>query len=309
MVDLSTKLISFFTISRSKMIVATFAQPALGLFLASTTLADLNIFSLIFFIMYLLHIVFACKINCYFDYEIDKKYKIELAQAVDNLGKKTIRILLLIEGILIGGLIIVLIIYGYVIVGIISVLGFILSIIYSATPPRFKKRGFLSAFPIILGLFLLPVLGGWLMISTTLTVFIIIFMCGYALMNEGINLVNTAEDYDEDLSEDVRTWAHHFGMRKVLRIAFLFTLIGGIGCLIGILLKFIQLFALDWGFFAACGFFIISIFAIALTSKDLHNIGLESDLKRSAKTHAKKLPKWFAITRYPMLLATFFLII
>ncbi|NVM52700.1 MAG: prenyltransferase [Candidatus Helarchaeota archaeon] len=309
MIDLSTKFKSFLTISRAKIQIATLAHPTLGLFLACSTITDLDLFALVYFVLYMLQITFACNINCYFDYEIDQKYKTSLAQAVENLGKRTVRFILLIEGIVIGALIGVLIIYGFIIVGVIASLGFIFAIIYSATPLRVKKRGLLSAIPVIFGLYLFPVLGGWLIIANTFTIFIIIFMVGYALINEGITLVNTAEDYDEDLSENVKTWAHYFGIKTTLRLAFFFTLIGGISCIIGLFLKLIQSYILTWSFFVACGFLILTILTVSITLKDIYKVGLEPDLKQSAKKHAKKLPKWFIITRYPMLFTAIFLML
>jgi len=309
MSDLTHKLKSFLVISRAKIQIATIAHPTLGLFLAATQITDLHIFCLVFFILYMLLITFACNINTYFDYEVDKKYKVDLANALVSLGKKPVQILLITEVLLISPLIIVLIIYGFLIVGIIAILGFLSSIIYSTTPFRLKKRGVLSAIPVIIGLYLFPVLGGWLMVSPTFTIFIIIFMCGYTLINEGITLVNTAEDYDEDLSENIKTWAHFFGIKTTLRLAFIFTLVGGISCTIGLLLKLLTYASSNWRFIVACIFFGISILTITLTSKDIYQVGQEADLKESAKIHARKMPKWFILTRYPMLFTTIFLIL
>jgi 4-hydroxybenzoate polyprenyltransferase len=306
---LTHKLKSFLAISRAKIQIATIAHPTLGLFLAATQITDLHIFCLVFFILYMLLITFACNINSYFDYEVDKKYKVYLADAVDALGKKTIRILLIMEAILISALIIVLIIYGYLIVGIIATLGFLSSIIYSSTPLRLKKRGILSAIPVIIGLYLFPVLGGWLMVSPIFTIFSIIFICGYALINEGITLVNTAEDYNEDLSENIKTWAHFFGIKTTIRLASILTLLGGVSCIIGLLLKLLPYISSNWSFIIGCVFFGISILTITFTSKDIYQVGQEADLKESAKIHARKMPKWFILTRYPMLFTTIFLVL
>lgn len=298
-----SKIKDLITISRLKILVATPALPLLGVFLAAYSFSDLNIYLIPFMILYFISIIYACNVNCYYDRDLDIKYKVHLANAVDNLGKESIRIILIIETISIVILSIYLMMVGFLLVGIISVIGWGTSTSYSALPVRIKKRGYLSAIPIIIGLFAFPFINGWLMISNTFTLFGMIVLIGYILMNEGLNLVNTAEDYDEDQSEGIKTWAHVFGLKNTFRIAYIFTLIGGVCCIVGFFMKLFIIPLYTYNLALASAFIILSGSFILKSTIDIYKISKEEDLKKAAKDNASKLPFWFASTRYPMLIA------
>ncbi|MHA1695848.1 MAG: UbiA family prenyltransferase [Candidatus Helarchaeota archaeon] len=305
-----SKIRDFITISRIKILIATPAQPLLGTFLAASSIFDLvNIYLIYFLILYIISILYAVNVNCYYDRDIDIKYKVKLARAVDNLGKENIRVILIIETCLIMILSGYLMLVGYVIVGIFSVIGWVISTSYSAAPIRVKKRGYLSALPIIIGLFMFPYINGWLMIKLNFQVYGIIYLIGYILLNEGMNLINTAEDFDEDLSENVKTWAHVFGLKWTFKIALIFTVIGGVCCIWGLLIKLLssQIYLYNVSFSSA--FIIMSSIFILKSSWDLYSIGKRDDLRKAAKENAYRMPFWFASTRYPMLLAALFILL
>ncbi|MBD3227722.1 MAG: hypothetical protein GF329_06000 [Candidatus Lokiarchaeota archaeon] len=304
-----SKIKDFITISRLKILIATPALPLLGVFLAADSFSDLNIYLIPFMILYFISIIYACNVNCYYDRDLDIKYKVHLANAVDSLGKMTIRIILIIETVAIVFLSIYLMLIGFVVVGIISIIGWVVSTSYSALPVRIKKRGYLSAIPIIIGLFAFPFINGWLMVSNTFNIFGIIVLVGYILMNEGLNLVNTAEDYEEDRSEGIRTWAHVFGLKNTFRMAFIFTFIGGACCIIGLFMKFFLIPVYLYNIAFSSAFIIISGTFILKSTIDIYKISKEGDLKKAAKENASKLPFWFASTRYPMLIAAICMLI
>ena len=304
-----SKIKDFFTISRIKILIATPAQPLLGIFLAAFSFLDLNLYLIQFMILYFLSIIYACNVNCYCDRDLDIKYKVHLAEAVDNLGKPTIRVILIIESILIMIFSIYLMFVGYMAVGIIAIIGWGISTGYSALPIRIKKRGYLSAFPIIIGLFTFPFINGWLMITNYFTVFGIIFLIGYILMNQGFNLINTAEDYDEDLSENVRTWAHIFGLKKTFLVSLLFTIVGGICCIIAIYMKLILITIYTYNLIFSSSFLVLSATFIFKASIEIYKIGKKENLQKAAKDNASKMPFWFASTRYPMLIAVICMLI
>jgi len=223
-----------------------------------------------------------------------------------------VKAIIILEAIAIFGLIAFLLLSGYIITALLSLSGLIFGSIYSAEPIRIKGRGVLSPFPVLIGLYTLPVLGGWFIFQNTLTLYIVVFCIGYALLNEGITLVNTCEDYKEDMEEGIRTWAHVLDMRKTMRIAFVFTILGGLLAITGVVLKPIQA---GWTFyniyssiiFIALG--MINTIVILRIGGDIYRAGSKEDLQLSCKKAAKNMPKWFISSRYPLLLMALLLLL
>ncbi|MFW6141786.1 MAG: UbiA family prenyltransferase [Candidatus Saliniplasma sp.] len=301
----SEKLKAFLTISRAKIQLGTPPHPLLGLLLGAATVGQfLSRITGLYIILYFLLITFACNINCLYDVHIDNKYKQYMSQGVETLGKRTVKGLLIVEGILILSIISYFFYRGYSVTALLALSGLLAGYVYSAEPLRVKKRGLLSPVPVFLGLYTLPVLGGWFVFRSSLSLFIIIFTVGYALLNEGITLVNTCEDYKEDKEEGIKTWAHIIELKNTMRIALIFTTLGGFIAVIGVLLK---PFIMGWtpyniygsGLFIALG--IVNTLVILKTAGDIYGALQTKDLESSCKRAAKNMPKWFISTRYPLL--------
>ncbi len=301
-----SKLKAFLTISRAKIQLGTPPHPLLGLILGSTAISQLiSPPSLIYIVLYFLLITFACNINCLYDVEVDEKYKKHMSHSVNELGKSNVKKIITTEAIAAFLLMFYLFSMGYYITSLLALSGLLFGYMYSAEPLRVKKKGFWSPFPVLIGLYTLPVLGGWFIFQNTITFYILVFVVGYALLNEGITLVNTCEDYKEDNEEGIKTWAHVLGMEKTIRIAFLFTFIGGLLAVLGVLLKPIMI---GWSYYATISTFVfialgvLNTFLILKTSKDIYDVPEMGDLERSCKLAAKNMPKWFITTRYPLLI-------
>lgn len=302
----SEKIKAFLAISRAKIQLGTPPHPLLGLILGASAFTDVvSTPALLYLALYILLITFACNINCLYDIDIDKKYKKYMSDAVETLGKGTVKSFILLESVAIVLLTFYLFINGYIITSVLALSGMMFGYIYSAEPIRVKKRGIFSPFPVLIGLYTLPVLGGWFIFHGNLSLYIIVFSIGYALINEGITLVNTCEDYDEDKSEGITTWAHLFDLRKTMKIAYVFTIGGGIIAVIGVFLKPILL---GWSFynmyssviFVSMG--VLNTAIILLIGEKIIASSEKDDLKSSCKKAAKNMPKWFITTRYPLLL-------
>lgn len=297
---------AFLTISRAKIQLGTPPHPLLWLILGSATLAEFaSVHSALYLALYFLLITFACNVNSLSDVDIDERYKRYMSRGVKTLGKGNVKILITLEAILALGLIYFFISRGFFLTSILALSGLIFGYIYSAEPLRVKKRGFFSPFPVLIGLYSLPVLGGWFIFQNSLNPFIILFTIGYALLNEGITLVNTCEDYREDLAEGVRTWAHVFSIEGTLRFAFLFTLLGGLTAVVAVALK---PFYLGWStytlyssvIFISMG--VLDTLFILRASTDIYGALGKDDLQKACKKSAKKMPQWFISTRYPLVL-------
>ncbi|MBS3790839.1 MAG: UbiA family prenyltransferase, partial [Candidatus Thermoplasmatota archaeon] len=268
--------------------------------------------TLIYISLYFLLITFACNINCLYDVKIDEKYKEHMSSAVKNLGKEKIKGIIILEAIAIIVLISVLFFRGFVITALLSLSGLGFGFIYSAEPVRVKRRGVLSPFPVLIGLYILPVLGGWFIFRDVLTLYIVVFCVGYALLNEGITLVNTCEDYKEDMEEGITTWAHIFNMKRTMRVAFIFTTLGGLLAVIGVMMKPILT---GWTFYNIhssilfIGMGIVNTIAILKIGGDIYDAGSKDDLQKSCKKAAKNMPQWFISSRYPLLMMAVLLLL
>lgn len=297
---------AFLTISRAKIQLWTPPHPLLGLILGSATLTQFaSLPSALYLALYFLLITFACNVNSLYDVDIDEKYKQHMSQGVKILGKGTVKVLIAVEAILALALIYFFISRGFLMTSILALSGLLFGYIYSAEPLRVKKRGFFSPFPVLIGLYSLPVLGGWFIFQGSLNLYIVLFTIGYALLNEGLTLVNTCEDYRVDLSEGVKTWAHFFSIKGTLRFAFLFTLVGGLTAVIAVLLK---PFYMGWSTYTVyssavfIGMGVLDTLFILRASTDIYGTLREDDLEKACKTSAKKMPQWFISTRYPLVL-------
>jgi len=293
---------AFLSISRANVQVVSFASATLGVFLGAGSFEDvLSLDVLVFVILFFILITFACNINCVFDVAVDRLRKKGLAAAVMYFGKKRLRNLLFLEALIALCLSIFLIFRKHWDVAFLALLGLYFGWAYSAPPLRVKGKGAMGPIPVILGVYVAPIIGGYLLVNKQLTFLFLGFVAGYAVMNLGINLVNTCEDYSEDRILGIRTIAHSLGLKRTLNRAFESTLIGGgiaLLCLLGMgYPKLVQatIFAS-----AALLFFVLSIFTVFLTSYEIMKVGAAWNLEKSAKTNAKKMPKWFVITRYPM---------
>ena len=304
---------SFLVISRAKIQLGTPPHPLLGLILGAASLTQfLSSITLVYIALYFLLITFACNINCLYDVRIDEKYKEHMSNAVKTLGKAKVKTLIILEAIAISGLITFLFLNGYIITALLSLSGLIFGYIYSAEPIRIKGKGFLSPLPVLIGLYTLPILGGWFIFQNSLTLYIVVFCIGYALLNEGITLVNTCEDYKEDMEEGIKTWAHVLDMRKTMRIAFFFTTFGGLIAIIGVILKPIQTGWTVYSTYSSVAFIalgIINTIVILTISGDIYKAGSKEDLQLSCKKAAKNMPKWFISSRYPLLVMALLLLL
>jgi len=302
------KIGDFLTISRANIQVATIPHALLGIFLAAATLEDITtIDNLLYVILYFVLITFACNVNCLYDIDVDKHYKVSLYRGVISLGIKNVKMLTVLEEIMAIFLIFFLYISGYMVTAILSLLGLLAGLGYSAHPFRVKAKGFFSPFPTFIGLYMLPLFGGWFMVRDYLTFPFILFVVGYALMNEGFTLVNMCEDYSEDKKEGIRTWAHLFGIKNTLHIAFAFSL-GGLLCIFPLA---DTVFSGSVGEWDMVSLFFVAIFLIALFTSvsDVWKSFRGHDLQYSSKKYARKMPLWFMATRYPLLLSALFAIL
>lgn len=303
------KLHAFLQVSRANLLLASIGHATLGMFLAAGSLS--NLFSLeagFFIILHYNIALFGCNVNSYFDYDVDRLYKNYMADGVDIIGRSTLRLFIIIEGIIALFLIMMFFYLGYVIVSLLALIGLVGALLYSAEPVRIKKHGLLSPIPVLI-LYSFPLFGGWFLFQSSLSLVFVVFVIGYMLMNEGFTLVNTCEDYTEDNKKGIVTWAHIFGLQKTLLAAFVFSL-SGLLCVVSLGIVLFQKFQ-DSSLLSfpavICLFF--TVLLIGKASFEVRNVSLGDDLEERAKRYGVRLQRWFMMTRYPLMITAFLILL
>lgn len=301
------KIIAFLRVSRANLLIASFGHATLGMILGATMLFDLFQLKVLLYIFLHYSIAFfACNINCYYDYHVDRHYKTRLSGSVDILSKRWLKVIMSIESMIAIILASWFFVQGYPIVGMLSFIGLLAAFSYSAEPIRFKKRGVFSPL-LILFLYSLPILGGWFLFQNEFNLIIGLFLFGYILMNEGFTLVNMCEDYEEDKMEHIVTWAHRIGIRRTVKIAVVFSFLGLL-CVVSLLLK-LNDFIINQGSIVFFALVVLTTGFIVKATYEVYEILSYEDLKQSTKTYGKRLQRWFLITRFPLIFSALALLL
>jgi len=172
---------------------------------------------------------------------------------------------------------------------------------YSAPPLRIKKRGIFSPLPVMFGLYFLPIAAGGFLVMEKIAVLILLFALGYALIMEGITMINTCEDFAEDQALRTRTLAHVLGIRRALGVGAGLVAIGGV-TVVGVLFPRILSLAHE-AIPAAAALLLCAVFLAAVhrISHSLFLLSRARDPVQGSKHMAQNLLRWFLWTRYPIL--------
>ena len=288
---------SFLVVSRWEIQLVSFASATLGPILAASKIGDL--FSadvLLFILLFYLAATFSCNINCYYDVDVDSLYKKRLSSAVETIGKPGLRAIMLAELILAAIISSVLALHGRIITSLLALSGLLFGWAYSSPPLRMKGHGLWGQLLVNTGIYVFPILGGYLVVKNWIPLNIWLFVIFYAVMNTGINLVNSAEDYDEDRRMGIRTAAHALGLKRTLYLAALLMLAGYFS-----LIALVGTFYHTGSWLALAGLTVLAWSAGRFAVDVIRGIFLgKKEMQQRAKDCGAKVPKWFVITRYPI---------
>lgn len=211
------------------LIAALTATGGSGRALATPTFAAL---AALFFLLF--H--FGDMINCLADRDLDAVYKTTLSEAVYGLGVRNVRAQIALTALMALGVgaALSITLARPAIVGLV-VLGLALGAQYSTRPLWLKGRGLFQ----IATLFVVIFLGPMLLVTVTmapeaLDLRWLALFASYGAMQQGIVLVNTAEDLPEDRASGIRTSASTLGLSGSVRVAASLVVLGGAG-VIGLL--------------------------------------------------------------------------
>ena len=184
------------------------------------------------FIFFLLF-AFGDMINCLADRDLDAVYKPHLSEAVYGLGVGFVKFQVAATAVL------ALVLTAHLswqlqrwILLVMVAIGLILGAAYSVKPVQLKGRGVAQLFCLWLIIFVGPMLFVSLLVSTTPSFTVLLFACAFGALQMGIILVNTAEDYPEDLEAHIKTTIVSLGLPRGISLAFWLTALGAVGVLV-----------------------------------------------------------------------------
>jgi len=262
------------------------------------------------FIFFLLF-AFGDMINCLADRDLDAVYKPHLSEAVYGLGVRFVTAQVLAT----AALALLLSAHLSWLTGrwqllVLVAVGLALGAAYSVPPVRLKGRGFAQLVCLWLIIFVGPMLFVALLVAAyPPPPLLLVLAAAYGTLQMGVILINTAEDYPEDLAAGVRTTVVATGLRPGVTLALWLAAAGSAGLLATLFVLFRGRRAgLPWVAAllpAAC--------VCVYVTRDIWNLrramaGADlGDQIRTVKRVAKRVPLWVTAVAWSTLGAAYVL--
>ena len=259
------------------------------------------------FIFFLLF-AFGDMINCLADRDLDAVYKPHLSEAVYGLGVGFVTFQVIVTAVL--ALVLSFHLSWsmnrwllFVLVGI----GLLVGAAYSVKLVQLKGRGLAQLICLWLIIFVGPMLFVGLLVDAVPSLSVLIFAAAYGTLQMGIILVNTAEDYPEDLKANITTSVVALGLHRGITLAFWLVVIGALGVLTSLIWMLRQRGSgLIWVLttlpaIAACIYVIASVGGL----RNLIRGASLDDSIRTVKHAAKRVPLWVTIVAWSLLGASY----
>ena len=215
----------FITAGRAEYFSADITPFLIGCFLAT----KISSWNLELFIIGLLTVISAhysaVWSNVLSDYDLDKKYKSYLPNAVDIIGKKTLVLFITLSS-LIGTILSLLLSLwaGSYLLFILWILGLTSAHIYTLEPIRLKKYPLIGdiarGFPIII-----PMIFGYIIFNNAISPILVVNFVGISINLLGLFLIGEVWDYKDDVGY-VKTLAIKFGYKKCVYAGGILTSLG-----------------------------------------------------------------------------------
>lgn len=240
-------------------------------------------------------------INCYADYELDSICKSHLSNAVYELGKRNVLLQILLSGILAIALTIGVGIatQQYYLIYL-TIAGAFIGLQYSIRPFKFKSRGILQLLCLWGIIFFGPMLYTAIITNgfphwTQLFVFI-----SYGMHQMGIIMLNTAEDYTEDVANGLNTIIVKLGFHKAMNFAFGLVIVFGICLHIAAAMLFYYNQAPVYLYVSLLVFTAGWLKIVQEYKQIIHKINKqnEEDAIKEIKKNGMKVPHWLKISAY-----------
>ena len=258
------------------------------------------------FIFFLLF-AFGDMINCLADRDLDAIYKPHLSESVYGLGVPFVKLQIWLTALLVVVLSIHL---SWRIdrwpIAALTVTGLLLGAAYSVEPVRLKGRGLLQLVCLWTIIFFGPMLFVIQLVQASLSAGVIIFAAVYGALQMGIILINTAEDYPEDMASGVTTSIVSMGLKKGILLAVWLTTGGAAGTLFVLLhfyspLRDVQAWAV--GLLPVAAGYIFVVMSVANLYRKIRNAEL-ADAIQAVKTAGRYVPVWVTAAAWSTFWAT-----
>lgn len=244
-------------------------------------------------------------INCYADYELDSIYKSYLSNAVYELGKRNVRIQMIVSGVL------ALLISFYISIATkqyylipLVIAGTFIGLQYSVKPFKFKSRGLWQLLCLWLIIFFGPMLYTAIITAGFPSPLQIALFSLYGFHQMGIILLNTAEDYTEDKATGLNTIIIYLGLHRAMNVAFFLVIFMGLCLQAAISLEFF-LHEAPWFLylpvlaFTAGWIVIVSEYRVVI--RKVNELD-ETEAIKVIKKNGLKVPRWLKIGAYTFLI-------
>lgn len=302
-------LLYMLRIRRVEFRVAEIPILAIPVLLLIETAAPLKTFAFwegvfIFFLLF----AFGDIVNCLADRDLDAVYKPHLSEAVYGLGVRFVTFQVWAT----AGLALALSAHlawltGRWLLFPLVAVGLALGAAYSVPPVRLKGRGFAQLVCLWLIIFVGPMLFVALLLDAHPPPTLLALAAAYGTLQMGVILINTAEDYPEDLAAGVRTTVVATGLRAGVTLALWLAAAGSVGLLatLAVLLRRRQA-GLHWAaallpVACACVYVSGSILGLrrAIAGCDA------AEQIRTVKRVAKRVPLWVTAVAWSTLAAAY----
>lgn len=242
-------------------------------------------------------------INCLSDYEVDKKYKSYLPEAVDAIGKGTLKKIMIVE-IALTTLIVILssVFLKRPLLTVFWVVGLLFAIAYSVAPPRFKGRGLFNVMTLDIVLYLCPMFFVYHLLCEVFYLFPTLIISIFALQMVPMFFVDEVSDYEEDKEIRINTPCVLYGRFAVTTTAIIIYIISSIAMIISFLVfhppqnPFLYIgyaFSVFWFVYTIVDFYRLARSSRRFEKEDdnLVKIQIAGNIKRQVKT-----PLWLMST-------------
>ena len=246
-------------------------------------------------VLFLLLFAFGDLLNCLSDRDLDAVYKPHLTEAIDGLGVRGVWMQAVISALIAVGLSAHLSVWleRWFLTPMVLI-GLLLAYSYSIEPIRLKGRGLWQLGFYWLGLFTAPMGMSIYIFSSEWNFLAVAVALAYGWMQTGVILVNTAEDFPEDLAMSVRTIVVVLGLKKAVFLSFLMTTFGG--ALLGVVLavELIDVGGSMWIWIALFPFGLAWAFALSKMTLLVRRVSdaTEQDALSAMREAAKWVPLW-----------------
>jgi 1,4-dihydroxy-2-naphthoate octaprenyltransferase len=186
-------------------------------------------------------------------------------------------------------------------------IGLALGAAYSVKPFQIKGRGLAQVPCLWLIIFVGPMVFIAYLIDANLSLPVLIFGAAFGTLQMGIILVNTAEDYPEDIEAGIKTSIVAVGLHRGIGLAFWLVAIGAVlvEATLAVLLR--QRGANDWWMLALVPSFASAVYVllgIGRLRQSIKQVNLQESILR-VKHVAKRVPVWITLVAWSTLGATY----